>query len=201
MVRFNDLVPETRVAHFEPYLRAYDACLRRRPEGPGLASTPAASTSLRSRLAKSEGCPAVAPQREGGLPRHDGSASSYGWAIQFPLRSRIPESEGCPCSALALRATAKLNLGILRHRVLTPLWRMDPHLPAQEPSSPNHGFLYVYLLQSLADPASFNTGVTRQLAARLACHNRGTVSFDRAIPPLADPGCRGVPRPRPGHPL
>lgn len=45
-----------------------------------------------------------------------------------------------------------------------------------DPTPPTQGFRYVYLLQSLADPTSFYTGVTRQLAARLDCHNRGAVS-------------------------
>lgn len=59
--RFNDQVLETVIADFKAYFRVYDACLRRRPEVPGLASTPAASTSLRSRLAESEGCTPQVP--------------------------------------------------------------------------------------------------------------------------------------------
>lgn len=59
---------------------------------------------------------------------------------------------------------------------LTPEWEMDPTSSAQESSSPTPGFLYVYLLQSLVEPESFYTGLTRQLAARLDCHNRGAVS-------------------------
>jgi predicted GIY-YIG superfamily endonuclease len=35
--------------------------------------------------------------------------------------------------------------------------------------------LYVYLLQSLAEPTAFYTGLTRQLAVRLDAHNRGAV--------------------------
>lgn len=37
-------------------------------------------------------------------------------------------------------------------------------------------FVYVYILQSEVDPERFDTGCSRDLRARLLCHNAGKVS-------------------------